>query len=518
MNRSLYSLLVSQHAAEIAPMRCTEQMLGRLIRHMDDLVVENGLSAVVIRGRCLNGNAAEEVKRFYRLSAAVRRHYIFACGPNCLERTWTIPTFPGSSVLQRGDFHEVDQGPFVLIVDPRFSGLIASTRVADGDNVGEGNAFEMVWTFDPNVVYTALEYLVARVSAQHRDDAREFESQVRHSAPSSASLRLTLTFTTKLAIILQRQTEMETATSRISALVNSTFEISAILQGAVDQIAKSLGVRRVALAVWDEERLMPEAIHEAVAPKDAQARQPETLIALPTPIEVPVSSRGRTLGVLTVEDDTPFRTWCEEELTMVHTVAHHLGIGISHARLFKQTEEQAITDDLTGLYNKRHLMGRLDREMQVAARSGQPVSVILLDLDNLKAVNDTFGHIVGDSVIRRMGEVVRAHVRTIDIAARFGGEEFVVVLPFTDLDGALLAAERLREALEDEPIEMVGTVTASVGVTTYPGSAANALSVLAEADQAMYAAKTGGRNRVVAYGDRVAPPDADDFWLRDNPS
>jgi diguanylate cyclase (GGDEF)-like protein len=437
--------------------------------------------------------------RFYRLSAAVRHHYVFACGPNCPRRTWTVPTFPRSTLLERRDFHEVDLGPFVLIVDPRFSGLLASARVpGTSDDDGEA-AYEMAWTFDPNVVYTALDYLVARVCAQHPDDAPAFREHTRTSAPSSASLRLTLNFTTKLAIVLQRQTEMETATSRISALVNSTFDLSEILRGAVDQIARSLAVRRVALAVWDEVTLAPEAVHEARSALPP-SRPRAALEDLPPPIEVPVSARGRALGVLSIEDDTPGRAWAEEELTMVHTVAHHLGIAVSHARLFKHVEEQAITDDLTGLFNKRYFLSRLEREIQASERGGRPVSILLLDLDNLKAVNDTYAHLTGDAVIGRMGDVVRAHVRAVDVAARFGGEEFVVILPFTDAEGALLAAERLRSAMEEEPLEKVGTVTSSIGVATYPGCASTAQELIAEADHAMYAAKAGGRNRVVAYG------------------
>jgi len=514
VNRSLYSLVVSQHQAEIAPMRCTERMLLRLVHHVQDLVVENALSALVLEGRCLDGDSAEELMRFFELTTAVHHHYVFSCGPNCTSRTWSLPTFPSSTVLQRRDFHDVDVGPLLLVVDPRFSGLIASARVADESDEG-ARAYEMVWTFDPNVVYTALEYLVARVAAQHPDAAAEFERHIRDSAPSSASLRLALNFTTKLAIVLQRQTEMERATRHISAIVNETLDLDDLLRATADQLVRSLGVRRVSLAVWGETRLLPEAIHEAHAPTKPSSEHGLDSDVIPQPLDLPITSHGRTFGVLTIEDDTPGRSWCEEELTMLETVARHVGTGISHARLFKRIREQAITDDLTGLYNKRHFLERLEREMEVAERSARPVSVVLLDLDNLKAVNDTHGHLVGDAVIKHVGHIIAGHIRMVDIAARFGGEEFVVVLPFTDLDKAVHAAERLRRAIAEEWLESVGMVTASVGVTTYSRIGATPNDLLEEADRAMYAAKANGRNRVMAFGPRLEFPGMQSTWLRD---
>jgi diguanylate cyclase (GGDEF)-like protein len=506
---------VSKHQAEVAPMRCTERTLLRLLRGVEDLIVENALSALVLEGRCPDGESAGELTRYYESTAAVRHRFVFSCGSSCARRTWTVPTFPNSSVLERHDFHDVDLGPFLLVVDPRFSGLIASARMADGRDDGSLPVYDMVWTFDPNVVFTALEYLVARVAAQHSDSLAEFERHVRENAPSSASLRLSLNFTTKLATLLQRQSEMEYATSRVSALVNETFDIDEILQGAADQLVRSLGVRRVALGVWGETRPVPEAFHESLAQERSTLEVGDALDDVPPPVELPIASHGKVFGVLTVEDDTPGRAWCEEELSMLGTVARHLGTGISHARLFKRMREQAITDDLTGLYNKRHFLERLEREMEVAERSAKPLSIVLLDLDNLKSVNDTHGHLAGDAVIRHVGSIISGHVRMVDIAARFGGEEFVVILPFTDLDKAILAAERLRRAIAEEWLETVGTVTASVGVTTYTKIGSSPTDLLEEADRAMYAAKASGRNRVMAFGARREPPDTPGSWLRD---
>jgi diguanylate cyclase (GGDEF)-like protein len=511
MNGSLYALLMSQHPGQLVPMRCQAPLLARLARYFEDLVVENNVKALVIQGRCLDGARRVEKQRFCRLATATRYHYMFACASNCENRTWSVPMFPKSMTFEETDFHAFDTGPFLLIVDPHFSGVLASQRVVDKDS--DALPYEVVWSFEPNVVYTVLEYLHARVAAQHREFEQQFVRHLRESAPASASLRMTLSLTTKLAQLLQRQTEIETAISRISAMVNSTFNLTEIYQAVVEQIVKSLGVHRVALSVWQEHSRKPEAVHEALGPPREQppavSFSSGELRPPLAPIEAPLVSRGKPIGLLTVEDDSPVRVWEEEEITMVRTVADHLAVGISNARLFKRVEEQAITDELTGLFNRRFFLDRIEREMQFAQRSGQPVSLVMIDLDRLKRINDTHGHIVGDAVLRHVGATLKAVLRNVDVSARYGGEEFVVVLPYTDQPGALLAAERIRVAVSARPFPPVGRVTASFGVATFPGTASTTEELIEQADRAMYVAKNGGRDRVALAGDRVEPPAAD---------
>jgi diguanylate cyclase (GGDEF)-like protein len=508
MNGSLYSLLVSQHPDQLVPMRCRAPLLGRLVRYFEDLVVENNLRALVVQGRCVDGSDVVERRRFCRLSTAARYHYVFTCGPNCPSRTWSVPTFPNSTIFEHRDFHEFDTGPFLIIVHPHFSGVLVSHRVVDEQS--DTLPYEVVWSFEPNVVYSVLEYLHARVAAQHREHESEFVRQLRESSPSSASLRLTLNLTTKLAQLLQRQTEIETAISRISAMISGALNMGEIYQAIVEQVAKSLGVRRVALAVWHEHNATPEAVHEAIRPARDTAPSGEyssgELRPPLEPIEAPIISRGVAVGLLTVEDDSSVRVWEEEEMMMVRTVADHLAVGISNARLFRQIEEQAMTDELTGLFNRRYFHDRLERECQFAQRSGQPVSLIVLDLDRLKRINDTFGHPMGDAVLRHVGDTLKAVVRNVDVCARYGGEEFVVILPYTDQPGALLAAERLRTAVSARPLPPVGRVTASFGISTFPGTAPTPAALVEQADRAMYVAKHSGRDRVAMPGDAVEEP------------
>lgn len=162
--------------------------------------------------------------------------------------------------------------------------------------------------------------------------------------------------------------------------------------------------------------------------------------------------------------------------------------------------EIAIRDELTGVYNRRFLMETLQREASRAARLGAPLSVCLFDLDHFKAVNDSFGHAAGDAVLKRFTEIARTGLRGVDVLARHGGEEFLLVLPDTDLQGAVSCAERIRGNVEREDFPVIPpshrvTVTAGVACTL-PAETVDGL--LARADKGLYQGKRSGRNRVVA--------------------
>ncbi|GAA1393821.1 GGDEF domain-containing protein [Catellatospora coxensis] len=159
----------------------------------------------------------------------------------------------------------------------------------------------------------------------------------------------------------------------------------------------------------------------------------------------------------------------------------------------------ATTDPLTGLPNRRALRAGLTRELDQARRRGVPFSLILLDLDHFKAVNDEYGHLAGDLVLRQVGQILQSQVRSTDLAGRHGGEEFAVLLPDTGRDAALRTAERVRAALSGTPIEFQGhtvRVTASLGVVTYPEDGLTSEELVRRADVALYAAKRAGRDRV----------------------
>jgi two-component system cell cycle response regulator len=162
----------------------------------------------------------------------------------------------------------------------------------------------------------------------------------------------------------------------------------------------------------------------------------------------------------------------------------------------------AVTDSLTGLHNRRYMVSHLDTLMKRGRESGRPVAVLIMDIDHFKNVNDTYGHAVGDEVLQEFAERIKRNVRGIDLAVRYGGEEFVVVLPETDLEVAKMVAERLRKNVADEAFEVSADagkikVTVSIGGTVYDGTEISAGGLLRQADGALYSAKNQGRNQVV---------------------
>ncbi len=184
-------------------------------------------------------------------------------------------------------------------------------------------------------------------------------------------------------------------------------------------------------------------------------------------------------------------------------------VSIENITAHEKVSEQAVTDELTGLPNNRAFRETIDREASRAERFEHELSLIILDVDNFKSVNDTYGHPQGDEVLRLIGRLLLEEPRAIDEPARYGGEEFVVALPETGVDGAVEIAERIRERLEAEEIPLLDgsgvlKVTASFGTATIPLSAETARQLFAAADDALYEAKRTGKNRVVTAPERVA--------------
>ena len=224
----------------------------------------------------------------------------------------------------------------------------------------------------------------------------------------------------------------------------------------------------------------------------------------------PLARIGRpeeTIGAMTVaRAGEPFT---DEERDTFRYLIGQASASVENVALHELVSEQAVTDELTGLSNTRAFRDAIDKEAARAERFGHDLSLLMLDIDDFKFVNDTHGHLQGDEILRLVGRILSSESRGVDEAARYGGEEFVVALPETDAEGAVELGERIRSRLEAERIPLINgggsiQVTASLGAATLPGSAGDVQGLIAAADEALYAAKRAGKNRVEAAQGRAS--------------
>jgi diguanylate cyclase (GGDEF)-like protein len=228
---------------------------------------------------------------------------------------------------------------------------------------------------------------------------------------------------------------------------------------------------------------------------------------VPSLLVLPLFTADRTLGTLVLGSRSR-NAFHPQVRPTLEVLASHLAVSLAHARMLSELEAKATTDGLTGLLNKRAMTELAQQKLAAAERFQRPLSVLIVDADHFKRVNDTYGHDVGDLVLKGLGAILRQQKRATDVVARFGGEEFVALCEQTDEQGAVLLAERIREELARTTFATVHgavRVTCSIGVATYPQGGRTWAELFKTADLNLYAAKRNGRNRTVADAD-AAPP------------
>jgi diguanylate cyclase (GGDEF)-like protein len=224
----------------------------------------------------------------------------------------------------------------------------------------------------------------------------------------------------------------------------------------------------------------------------------------------PMIAQGETVGLLYLHargSEGADEILSEAKVKFATTVAEHIALSLSNITLRETLKQQSVRDPLTGLYNRRYLEEMLDRELQRMERRELPLSLIMIDVDHFKNFNDTFGHEAGDAVLRDLGSVLLRNVRGSDIACRYGGEEFTVILPEAGIETARQRAEILRNAVHDLDLlhngKPLGKVTLSLGVACFPDHGRRRDLVMQAADAALYDAKHAGRDRVVVYNPKT---------------
>lgn len=221
-------------------------------------------------------------------------------------------------------------------------------------------------------------------------------------------------------------------------------------------------------------------------------------------LSIPLRFRKDILGVMNCS--RPAKDgFAGEEIRLLTLVANQIALAVENAQLYTKTRELSVRDELTGLYNRRHFQQVLQMEWKRATRFRRPLSLLMIDIDHFKEFNDTFGHPHGDKVLKLVGSLLARNLREVDTLARFGGEEFVVLLPDTDKMGAHVVGEKLRRLVEterfDEEHRHIMPLTVSVGISVFLEDAREMDDLIDHADVALYEAKDGGRNRVVVYAD-----------------
>lgn len=527
---SLYHSLLAQHPRQLIPVRCAGATITQLHHYFEDVVLENSLGAMVVES--LPGVAdrpARDTARINELNQAAKSLFLWLSPDDSLSSmALNRGKESNASVVFEHDDEDQNNERFVVIADARFSALLASVHNPDDEDSSRDLVF---WTFEPDVVYSALEYLMARVTAEHPFHSKAFANAVRVSMPKATSLQLTLGVTTKLARLLQEQAEREIAVNRLATAIRNSLELDSVLQTAANEVGRALNVHSCAVRVegalvgheMTKYHLRADAVNESaielllnevfimssqlsISPK-AYVVDGDHSNAVPIPADavVPLIYQGSYVGLLMVRSDDPSRVWAENEVLLLHTVADQLAVAVNQAHLFAQMQQQALTDGLTGCYNRRSFELQLERDLHLATRMRQPLSLIMLDLDHFKQINDQAGHDAGDVALRMLADTLRAELRAVDTAARFGGDEFVLILPQANHEGAQLVAERLRQRIEETIVPGFGQVTASFGVASFPTHASSRDTLVVAADRALYNSKNTGRNRISLPIEETAP-------------
>jgi diguanylate cyclase (GGDEF)-like protein len=216
---------------------------------------------------------------------------------------------------------------------------------------------------------------------------------------------------------------------------------------------------------------------------------------------IPIITEEEVTGVLAITSNE-YDAISSYHVHLLTTIADQAAMSINNAQLHRQVEMLAITDGLTGLFNHKHFQERLNQEFQRIQRIPQPLSLLLIDIDFFKKINDTYGHPAGDMVLKKLAQILKKTLRGIDIIARYGGEEFAAVLMGTDRGGARKMAERLRSKVMENTFqtdEGAINITLSIGVATHPHDAETKDEIISRADQALYYAKEHGRNQVCLW-------------------
>jgi len=393
--------------------------------------------------------------------------------------TSTVPVILRGAEGRRNHFWAEQAGAFAYVPKGRMGELVRALRRAIDERSNDGDFFVVSSTHGLDVRERIATHL----------DAALFDSVI---AAEVRRLGTCESFD-RLADLLSQFVSQVTTYRWIAVVRHEPLRLAVHANAACREAV--IAEARKALGLTDETPVM--VIEDDDATSDAEG---------PAAVLEPVYFGEHTIGTFALAPRAPEH---KNDRLLVATIARELGGALRMATLVEESRWMATTDLLTGLLNRRAFLESTGREVARTKRYNDVLSVILLDVDHFKHINDRRGHAAGDMVLSAVGKLLNGALRTCDIVARWGGEEFVLVLPSTSLEGAEQVAERVREMMEQADIKDGNgdaiPVTASFGVASY-ALGESLEQVIDRADRAMYLAKSSGRNRVVCDGPRLSKP------------
>ena len=317
------------------------------------------------------------------------------------------------------------------------------------------------------------------------------------------------------AEIRARERSLEKAIGNLNALyriareLSDTLSTDRVVETVVRDVKETFGMASTELFLIESGGGLRPVLRVPAGEGSAPPEGLRAFLEAPGPVQrgpliyLPIRAKGHVLGLLLVEQPPPGRPLDHDEINTMNSLATQAGIAVENARLYEAKEQLSRTDGLTQLYNHRFFQERVEEEIKRSDRFRQNLSLVMLDVDDFKGINDSHGHQTGDQVLRRVARIVRDCLREVDVPARYGGDEFAIILPDTKLRDGIEVAERMRRAVAKHPILAAGTTitpTLSLGVATRrPHSPLSSEELIKMADQALLEAKRRGRNVVASF-------------------
>ncbi len=439
-----------------------------------------------------------------------------------------------------GAYEKVDMAILRTKIGEGFTGWVAlhgrALRVDDATSDPRGETIPGTDDVDESMLVVPMQHdgKLIGVITLSKLGLRQFDDEdlrlltiLADQAGTAFSGAANLAETRRLAAELRQLLDMNSALSR-------TLDPRAVADLMAEHVARAVGADRAQISDWDRPngrlrtlgcfptaarsdmddyyplegypltcRVLESGVIESVDTEDPTADPAEAELlrrdGMRGLVMLPLIAKGQAIGLIELVS-TGAPNADPGQITLATTMTHEAAMALENARLYETARNLADRDPLTGFFNHRYLHERLAEEVVRAVRTHRPLSVVMLDLDDFKLVNDSFGHLYGDGVLVHVAERIRSSLRASDVPARYGGDEFALILPETTCEDAAGVAARILAAFRDSPFSSDGRVAfpigASIGIATYPEDGRSATDLLAVADRGLYNAKAAGGNRV----------------------